>query len=704
MNRRRTVLLLGLLALAVGIAVSVGVLEFSLTETAIMGVGLLAVLIGLRALGLRRGLERSPGSARAEPERRAAVLAPGESFSQSLAAFQRVTDGYAVQGRRTVDGLRAAVVAVCTRFRGDSVAEATDRIERGNWTDDRIAAAFLSDSVEVPSRSILDRVRTAVDREPSFQRSVRHTVAAIAAVGYDGTSAAASASAESGRGDEGDAERTRGADSSSDSSANTAANTDGNTPERSLPAYVYQPRSATSTDSDGPPRRTTDNTIDGISTLRTRQTGYWTGIGAVALLAVGIGTLAEAPGVILAGVVGIGYAGFARAFEPPEPDLAIERTLSNEEPDPGDEVEVRVTITNTSSRFVPDLRFVDGVPPGLAVTDGSSRLGTALRPGESVGLEYTVTVQRGKHEFDPALALVRDLSRSTEHEYVVGSETTVVCEPELRPVAAPVPLRTTAASFAGRLTTTEGGTGTTFHSVREYRPNDPLSRIDWNRRAKSGELATLSFHEERAARVVVLVDARERSFLAPEPDAAHAVDRSVAAAGRIAASLLAEGDTVGLAGIGPVGRDGTTSAASMSEPCWLAPASGRDHEIRFQELLATHPQFETMPPAAESRWLSQLRTIRRRLSAETQIVFLSPLCDSMAPTIARRLDARGHAVTVVSPDPTTDRTIGHQLAATARRVRRFDLQQAGIPVIDWQSTDSIDEVFARHAAGRGGRR
>ena len=76
----------------------------------------------------------------------------------------------------------------------------------------------------------------------------------------------------------------------------------------------------------------------------------------------------------------------------------------------------------------------------------------------------------------------------------------------------------------------------------------------------------------------------------------------------------------------------------------------------------------------------------------------------MATTIARRLDARGHAVTVVSPNPTADRTIGHQMAATARRVRRFDLQQVGIPVIDWQPTDSIDEVFARHAAGRGGRR
>jgi uncharacterized protein (DUF58 family) len=650
-NARRLVLALGLAAFAIGLAVVFGALAIDLSQSMVVVVGLLALAIGARVL-----FSRSNAGARAatpDPERRTAVPVPGETFAEALDAFRTTNVGYTVTG--SASGLRSAAVAVLTRFDGDTEKEAARRLETGSWTDDPVAAAFLSDSIDPPSRSLRDRIASVTGRRTRFHSGVRHAVAAIAAVGYDVDDPA----------------------------------------DRSLPRYELH-----DAPDDGRSTRTTTKTVEGTVAARERSTDHWYGVGAVALFAVGIGALAESPAVVLAGVVGAGYAGFSRAFSPPELELSISRELSDDEPEPGDEVDVTVTIANERDGFVPDLRIVDGVPDGMAVTDGSSRLGTALRPGETVTLEYAVDVRRGTHEFDPALAIARDLSRSTEREYLIDGETTVVCEPELRPIAAPVPLRTTAASFSGRLRTAEGGAGTTFHSVREYRKSDPLARVDWNRRAKTGELATLEFHEERAARVVVLVDARRGAYLAPAPDAAHAVDRSVTAAGRIGASLLAEGDTVGLAGLGPVPFDRSDDAdASALDACWLAPALGRHHEVRFANLLATHPQFAAAPSGDDGRWLRQLRTIRRRLSAGTQIVFLTPLCDYTSADVARRLDAHGHPVTVVSPDPTADETAGERLARVARRVRRFDLQRAGIPVVDWAADESIDEVFARQSAG-----
>ncbi|MFC4438359.1 MULTISPECIES: DUF58 domain-containing protein [Natrialbaceae] len=651
MNVRPTLLVLGLAAFTAGVAALFGVLEIALSQSIAVIVGLLAVVIGIRSLLNRGDANRTPTP---DPERRTAVPVPGETLAESIGAFRTAKTSYTPTSRRTTDGLRAAAIAALTRFDGRTEEEATQQLEDGTWTDDPVAAAFLSSSIEPPSRSVRDRLAAVASRKSRFYTQVRRAVAAIAAIGYETGDAAA----------------------------------------RSLPRYDRTDDERDDTDRAA---RTTTKTVDGVTRTRERSTDYWYGISVVALFAVGIGVVSESPAVVLAGVVGVGYAAFARALEPPELELSVDRQLSDDEPVPGDEVDVTVTITNERDGFVPDLRFVDGVPSGLAVTDGSSRLGTALRPGESVSLEYTATVGRGNHVFDPALAVVRDLSRSTEREYLVGSETTIVCEPELRPVAAPVPLRATATSFSGRLRTTEGGSGTTFHSVREYRKGDPLSRVDWNRHAKTGDLATLEFHEERAARVVVVVDARKAAYLAPESDATHAIDRSVAAAGRIAASLLAEGDTVGLAGLGPVARDDSTE--SVGDACWLAPASGRHHEVQFAELLATHPQFSASPPADEGRWLWQLRTIRRRLSAETQIVLLTPLCDYVSADVTRRLDAHGHPVTVVSPDPTADETAGERLARVARRVRRFDLQRAGIPVVDWPADESIDDVFARHSAG-----
>ncbi|NGM69323.1 DUF58 domain-containing protein [Natronolimnobius sp. AArcel1] len=661
MNYRQLALLGGLLLLAGAIGVAVGAITLSLHDGLIILVGLVALAVGLKSLLGRRGARVS--TTPPEPERRAGVPAPGETISDAIGEFRSMTSEYSVGSRRIASGLRIAATGVLTRFEGHSREAAEAKLDDGTWTDDAAAGQFLAPERH-HDRSLRDWLPKRLRRqESSFQSAVRHTSAAIANVGYNSEPL------------EGDGD-----------GSNDDASPD------SLPIYRGR-RIDTQTAS-----RTSTATIDGVELREQRSTEYWTGIGVVALFAVGIGAVAEAPAVALAGVIGVGYAGFAHAFEPPELEIDIERALSVTDPEPGEEVDITVTLTNESGRFIPDLRFIDGVPPGLAVTQGSSRLGTALRPQESVTLEYTVLVQRGTHTFDPALAIVRDLSRSREREYLVESETAIVCEPVLRPVGTSVPLRSTAASFSGRLMTSDGGSGTTFHSVREYRPNDPLSRIDWNRHAKTGELATLEFHEERAARVVVLVDARKTSFLAPDPDATHAVDRSVGAASRIAASLLAEGDTVGLAALGPVSRTGDRDADA--DPCWLAPASGRDHEVRLQDLLATHPQFDATRPESESRWLPQLRTLRRRLSAETQIIFLSPLCDTGSVTIARQLESRGHPVTVVSPDPTTEETASQQLAAVARRVRRFDLQRIGIPVIDWPDDESIDEVFARHAGGR----
>ncbi|MFU8867116.1 DUF58 domain-containing protein [Natronococcus sp.] len=647
MNARAAALALGLATFAAGLAVLAGVLEWEVARPLIAVVGLAAVAIGLRALFTR---EPPRTVDTPDPERPTAVPVPGETLRESLGAFRSVETNYAVTSRRTVEGLRAAAIAVRSRFGGDDEERARERVEAGDWTDDDVAAAFLSPSLERPSGSVRDRIAAAAARGSRFEDGVRHAVAAIARVGDD----------------EGDG---------------------------SLPRY--DPGDGTARDRG---TRTATSPTDGTERRRERATNYWRGIGVVALLSVGIGVVAEAPAAVLAGVVGVGYAGFARAFDPPELELSIERELSDDEPAPGDEIDVTVTITNGRDGFVPDLRIVDGVPAGMAVVEGSSRLGTALRPGESVRLEYAVAVGRGSHEFDPALAVVGDLSRSTEREYLVGAETTVVCEPELRPIAAPVPLRAAGATVSGRLQTEEAGAGTTFHSVRQYRRGDPLARVDWNRRARTGELATLEFHEERSARVVVLIDARRGAYLAPDSETTHAVDRSVAAAGRIAASLLADGDTVGLAGLGAIDRD------RDEEPCWLAPAAGRHHEVRVAELLATHPQFSTTPPTNEGRWLWQLRGLRRRLATGTQIVFLTPLCDGVSADVARRLDSRGYPVTVVSPDPTADGTAGERLARVARAVRGFDLREAGIPVVDWPADESIDTVFARRAASAGDRR
>ena len=416
----------------------------------------------------------------------------------------------------------------------------------------------------------------------------------------------------------------------------------------------------------------------------TRRTERWRGVSALALVAGAAGVLATQPALVVAGTVGVAFAALARAASPPDIALTLERSVSDADPDPDDSVTVTVDVTNTGESALTDLRLFDGVPPTLDVDSGSPRLGTALRPGESATLSYDVTATRGAHAFEPALAVARDVSGTVERARRVRTDATpITCVPTLE-AAGDLPLRARTTGQPGRVLTEIGGSGVAFHTTREYRPGDPRSRIDWNGLAKTGELATVDFREERAASVVLLVDAREEAYRAPSPDAESAVERSVRAAGSLYDALTSEENRVGIAALSP-------------EPCWLAPGVGTTHRARVRELLATHPALAPTPPDSPFYPSIRARRLRRRLPDDAQLVVCSPLCDDGVVRLLRRLDAAGHRVTVVSPDPTGMETPGRRLASVERRLRLSTLRSASIPALDWR-----DEPLATALARAGG--
>ncbi|XVH30531.1 DUF58 domain-containing protein [Haloferacaceae archaeon DSL9] len=399
------------------------------------------------------------------------------------------------------------------------------------------------------------------------------------------------------------------------------------------------------------------------------ETNRWHGIEGLTLLAVALGVLVEQPALVLVGALGVGYAAFARLGDAPEPSITIARELDDDAPEPGDEVTVSVTVTNDGAAPLFDLRFVDGVPPALEVVDGTARLGTALRPGESATVSYTVVAVRGTHRWDPASAITRAPSGARERAPDVEAETDLRCLPSLD-AGADLPLRGLTTPYTGRVATDVGGAGIEFHSTREYRRGDPVRRIDWKKRARTGELATLNLREERAATVVLVVDSREEAYRAPDESGRNAVERSVDAAMRLFTALEGGGDRVGIAAVSGV-------------DCWLAPTVGNEHRVRAREVFATHPALAAThagEPLYPTIWL---RRLRRRLPNDAQILFFSPLCDDYAARLARRLDAHGHLVTVVSPDPTAVDTPGHRLARVERTNRLRGLRRAGLRVVDW---------------------
>jgi uncharacterized repeat protein (TIGR01451 family) len=427
----------------------------------------------------------------------------------------------------------------------------------------------------------------------------------------------------------------------------------------------------------------TGETDDG----RVRRTDRWRGVSALALVAGAAGILASSAGLVLVGVVGVVFAGFARVARPPAVSLAIERSVSDADPAPDEDVTVTVTIENTGDSLLTDLRVIDGVPPALAVASGSPRLATALRSRETVTFSYDVTAARGSHTFEPALAIARDTCGAAERREEVRAmtETPITCVPPLDSSIG-IALRNQTIGQPGRVLTDIGGSGVAFHTTREYRPGDPLSRIDWNRKAKTGDLSTVDFREERAAAVVVLIDAREGAYRAPDGERESAVERSVGAAGALYLALTGEENPTGIAALAP-------------DSCWLAPGVGAAHRARARELLATHPALSPTAPDEPFFPSIRLRRLRRRLPSDAQLIVCSPLCDDYVVTVLQRLDAAGHRVTVLSPDPTSEATPGQRVAHTERTLRLSTLRAAGIPVVDW-GAESLAAALARREGSR----
>ncbi|AGN01934.1 hypothetical protein L593_09945 [Salinarchaeum sp. Harcht-Bsk1] len=448
------------------------------------------------------------------------------------------------------------------------------------------------------------------------------------------------------------------------------------------------------------------------------RTDRWRGIGVATVVAAKLGLLTRQPPLLLVGGVGVALLAYARLVAPPPATLAVRRTIDDAddcatdggnvtcEVDDGEPVpasggdgsdrrtgpagadarthrSVTLTVENVGDRTLPHVRLVDALPAGIEVVDGTPGIGTTLRPGDVATTTYTVAVRSGTHAFERPFAVVRDVAGVVERRarLPVDDGRTVEADATTRLRESP-PLRTRSARFAGDHPTDDRGEGIAFESVREYRHGDAPSRVDWGRFARTGELATVDYRQDRGASVVVAVDARPVAVRAPSSDRPTAVERALDAASAIADRFDADGHQVGVARLGPDRR-------------WIGPGSGAAHRRQIEALLAERPRSVTSPGAATPSGSSTVAWVRERLGSRAELFLLSPLLDGDAVELATRLDATGTPVTVVSPDPTDDATAGRALAGIERSHRVASLRGAGLPVVDWPADRPLERAIPR---------
>jgi len=323
-----------------------------------------------------------------------------------------------------------------------------------------------------------------------------------------------------------------------------------------------------------------DERRDGESTAETPPSPVTTTrlavAAGIALLALGLGAVTQNRAVLVAAVVPLAFVAYGYLATVPTPELSAQRSFDPARPAVGERVTVTVTVRNQGPALW-DCRLADVVPDALGVVEGTATAATTLRPGEETTVSYTVRARRGTHEFGPVRAAA--VGGGGAATVALSAESRLRCRASGTDETAGAP-----NVSSGDTATDTGGGGTEFHAVREYRRADPLSRVDWRRFARTGELATVEFRDDRAATVAVVVDASASTFRRAASAAPAAVEYALFAAEGAFETLLERDARVAL-GFYP------------DAPAAVGPGTGVDHRTRGRAAFDAYGPGATRDPA-----------------------------------------------------------------------------------------------------------
>jgi len=384
---------------------------------------------------------------------------------------------------------------------------------------------------------------------------------------------------------------------------------------------------------------------------------------------------------------------------PPDPaSLAVERSVETPVVTPGQRTTVTVTVRNEGDRPMPDVRVVDRPPEGVTVDGAPARGCLSVRPGESESLAYEAVAGHGEHEFPNPVVRLRSLSAvgaRTARPAAAGDATLSCRRAEESPS-----LRAAARRQVGTRPADTPGSGLEFHSVREYRHGDDVSRVDWRRFAKTGDLATVNFREPHATATVVVVDARRPTRVGRRPGGPTAAELSVDAAERVFVRLADAGNRVGLSALGVTAGDVEAPVPSdRADRPWVPVGGDGATRTRGRAVLdavlsvagdaRTGPAPRTTDGVQRRVDPARPSVLRERLPGSAAVAVATPVLDDEPVALVEALSAAGHPVLVVSPDVTGTESLGARVTATERRLRLRRLRACGARVVDWDPGEPL---------------
>ncbi len=265
-----------------------------------------------------------------------------------------------------------------------------------------------------------------------------------------------------------------------------------------------------------------------------------------------------------------------------------------------------------------NLRVVEGHPEGRVTIDGGETL------EESVILE---ALSRGHVEVGPLNVEYGDPLGIYKKRVCAASPVSVAILPRyMEPSTVEVRSMYTGA-WPGSVRSRMKGRSLEFYAIRRYVPGDEYRRVNWRATAKRGRIMVNEYEDERVTDSVIIVDINGYSYETPYES--EVVESVVSGAATMAATLLMQGNRVGLIIMG--GRR-----------IWIRPGFGKKHLLKILHGLA-----EAVPGKELSLSNVLALLVPLMLRRGTQVFIVTGLLDETLPRAVESLLAEGFGVVVI---------------------------------------------------------
>ena len=357
------------------------------------------------------------------------------------------------------------------------------------------------------------------------------------------------------------------------------------------------------------------------------------------------------------------------------PQLTALRRINRSSAVAGERVQVTLEIRN-HGEAISNLHVEDSLPSGAHKMVGSARKSLCLDSSGTAEMTYSFKGVRGLCSWQGIGAVAADPLGLFETRMRISAPGEVI----VRPTSLGIPrlpfrpLRT--LHTAGPVSVPLPGSGTDFLDVREYRPGDPLRRINWRISARHpGRLFTNEHQRHEAGDYGIILDARHAED--------QVLERAVSAAASLAESILSEGNRLSLLVFGK----------SMTA---AFPGFGK----RQLSLV-----LRSLAAAVRSPFVSldYLEYFPRRLFPNRAVLLVISSVFPADASMYARLRAAGHEILLVSPDPIEFATAGRKaplsrnlalrVARVERRAALLSLSKLGVHIVDWQRDQPLQAAL-----------